>query len=476
MLFTLLLLWALAFILRYKNKTEYLSWLSRYAFCTGCGSFADVLEKNVTPLITKITNSESALVFLSKLFTNLTYAFSYSTVEYTFLIFTILYSGVFKFTSAKQKKTVIGLLLIPTIFSFILYPKTYFPLNDVPSTIFMNMSFWAVPYSIIGCILLLWGYFKEMNFKLKREKLFTLATIIPPTLFSVYACFITLSMNIKNVYAKNEFFVYAALTFCFILSLKYGFWGIKINLEKQHLDETIKAISFGTSIINHSIKNEAIKINICAENLKKTFINNKDAVEDIDIINSSTEHMLNMMTRIQEKTQEIVVYEQIANLKEVIENALIISKPLLIGKNISIKRDYLIDIMIKIDKVHIQDVLCNIIKNAVEAMKDNGKLKICLYKTKNEVLLLIQDNGVGIPKENIAHVFEPFFSTKNRHHNFGLGLSYCFNVMQKHNGTIDILSEENKGTQVILKFPLKRVENLIQSEVSSNGTNKDHYC
>jgi signal transduction histidine kinase len=341
-----------------------------------------------------------------------------------------------------------------------------YPVFDLSYNAFFLLNIWSDPYATFGCILLLLSFAREQNFKVKQQKLFVFITVTPTIVFLMFTTYICPLFSLRDIYRFNLIIVITTVML-FIFAFKYGFLGFKLSFQKSDID-AIRAISSVTSLINHAVKNETVKISICAENLKK-FINannaNQEAIEDINIINYSADHILNMMERIQEKTKEIFIDEQTTNLSEVIENAIFTSKPLIEGKNIIFKKGFLIDVFIKIDKVHIRDVLSNIIQNAVESMNQNGEIKICLLKTKNEVLLSLQDNGIGIPQENIAHVLEPFFSTKNRQLNYGLGLSYCYNVMQKHGGTIEILSEENKGTQVILKFPLKRVAKLIQPEV-----------
>ena len=81
-----------------------------------------------------------------------------------------------------------------------------------------------------------------------------------------------------------------------------------------------------------------------------------------------------------------------------------------------------------------------------------------LFLSKKHLVIAIEDTGTGISSKNLPHVLDPFFSTKKSSQNFGLGLPYCYNVMQKHQGMLEISSEPGKGTTVFLLFPKKRVE------------------
>ena len=101
----------------------------------------------------------------------------------------------------------------------------------------------------------------------------------------------------------------------------------------------------------------------------------------------------------------------------------------------------------------------NILRNAIEALDVDGQIEIGMIRTRRYFILEIGDNGCGIPKQNLPQVVLPYFSTKKNALNFGLGLSYCHNVMQKHGGLLEIESVEDKGTKVFLKFPVKKLLN-----------------
>ena len=118
-----------------------------------------------------------------------------------------------------------------------------------------------------------------------------------------------------------------------------------------------------------------------------------------------------------------------------------------------------------------QEVLHNIFKNAVEAMDSVGKLEIKLVEDKNRISIAINDTGCGISKENLPHVFAPFFSTKKTDTNFGLGLSYCFNVMHQHGGNLEIISEKNIGTTVSIIFPRAKAVSISESAYKGSCVN-----
>lgn len=120
-----------------------------------------------------------------------------------------------------------------------------------------------------------------------------------------------------------------------------------------------------------------------------------------------------------------------------------------------------------IDEGQIRQVFHNVIQNAREAMSDVGTMdiraeNITLEKDEeiplragHYVRILIQDRGIGIPKENLTRIFDPYFTTKKvrTHKGLGLGLAVCYSIIKNHNGLITVESEVRKGTTVQIYLP-----------------------
>ncbi len=107
------------------------------------------------------------------------------------------------------------------------------------------------------------------------------------------------------------------------------------------------------------------------------------------------------------------------------------------------------------DKGQVQQVFLNIINNAVDAVKENGNINVSTYAKDDQfVRVVIKDDGSGIPKENLKHIFEPFYTTKEKGKGTGLGLSISYGIMQKLGGAILVESEINTGTTFIIEVPI----------------------
>ncbi|MES1261083.1 MAG: ATP-binding protein, partial [Acidobacteriota bacterium] len=112
--------------------------------------------------------------------------------------------------------------------------------------------------------------------------------------------------------------------------------------------------------------------------------------------------------------------------------------------------------LVQADPGLLRQALVNIAVNAIEAMKNGGELRLVLRKTPETCIIRIEDTGPGIPKEQLARVFQLYFTTKPR--GTGIGLAMAFRAIQLHGGTIEVESERGRGTTFLVILPLAGVD------------------
>ena len=112
-----------------------------------------------------------------------------------------------------------------------------------------------------------------------------------------------------------------------------------------------------------------------------------------------------------------------------------------------------------IDERLMKQALLNLIKNAIAAMSGGGKLTITTEASEGELRINIADTGMGIPEENFAKIFEPYFTTKDT--GSGLGLTVVFKVVREHNGEISIRSREGEGSVFFITLPIPQTEQRL---------------
>ena len=123
--------------------------------------------------------------------------------------------------------------------------------------------------------------------------------------------------------------------------------------------------------------------------------------------------------------------------------------------------DYLVfkseesEIITKIDRTQLIRIITNLVKNAIQSIPENQEIKtivVTVKRKKDNVLITVKDNGVGIEEENLEHIFEPKFTTKTS--GMGLGLGIIKNIIENYKGTITFETETGKGTLFTVSLPL----------------------
>jgi PAS domain S-box-containing protein len=117
---------------------------------------------------------------------------------------------------------------------------------------------------------------------------------------------------------------------------------------------------------------------------------------------------------------------------------------------------------VMLDRHMIEQVLMNLVLNAVQAMKDGGGLTIRTSVVEGVCLIEVRDTGSGIPPAVLPRIFDPFFTTKSEGEGTGLGLSVSLGIVERHGGKILVDSEVGKGTTFTLCLPVSRERSLME--------------
>lgn len=217
------------------------------------------------------------------------------------------------------------------------------------------------------------------------------------------------------------------------------------------------------SVLTHEIMNSIAPISSLADTLKN-MISELKAREDHDTVEDIALGIETIKRRSEGLMKFAQTYRSLSkiskpNLKEVyvrdlFENLSQLMQPTLIQKNIEL--DIILkdpNLQVLADVSLIEQVLINLLLNAIEATKDQQESKIILsaFQGKNgKVTVKIADNGSGIPEEIMDKMFIPFFTTKKN--GSGIGLTLCKQIMRLHKGNIQVNSKVGEGTAFLLEF------------------------
>jgi two-component system NtrC family sensor kinase len=142
------------------------------------------------------------------------------------------------------------------------------------------------------------------------------------------------------------------------------------------------------------------------------------------------------------------------DIARIVNESLVLLQNKLSLNNINVVNEMLPLPEVLADPGHMKQVFINLMVNACEAMEGGGTLTLSsTYDEKNNIAkICVCDTGVGIEKENLEHIFDPFFSTKEK--GTGLGLSVVNGIVTRHNGKVDIDSTPGKGTSICVTLPI----------------------
>ncbi|WP_368297818.1 PAS domain S-box protein [Cytobacillus firmus] len=110
--------------------------------------------------------------------------------------------------------------------------------------------------------------------------------------------------------------------------------------------------------------------------------------------------------------------------------------------------------MIECEPNQLKQLFINIIKNAIEASNEGGKVTVTLLAEDHQLTILVKDTGCGMSEDRLNRIGEPFYSSKEK--GTGLGLTVSFKIVQSHNGSIHFNSKKGRGTEAVIKLPVKK--------------------
>ncbi|MGG6471116.1 ATP-binding protein, partial [Saccharococcus caldoxylosilyticus] len=216
--------------------------------------------------------------------------------------------------------------------------------------------------------------------------------------------------------------------------------------------EKMEVVSHLAASISHEVRNplttargfiQLLEQSHLSQEKRKQYI--RIAIEELDRAEAIITDYLTFAKPAPESVENL-------NVKTEMERVIDIVRPLANMNSVEVQTS-LIPCNVKGERQKLQQCLLNIIKNAIEAMPNGGTLEVYISIEKDQVLIRISDTGVGMTKEQIERLGEPYFTTKGRR-GTGLGMMVVYRIIESMGGTIQIASEVNKGTQVSLYLPL----------------------
>lgn len=243
-----------------------------------------------------------------------------------------------------------------------------------------------------------------------------------------------------------------------ISNLKNDLYKMTIKLKEQnelslkdkiYLQDTLSDIShqLKTPLTSMYVINELLYDDKLDKSLKKELLNkSKKGLERIEWLITS----LLKMSRLDSGSEKLIL-ERVKLINIINKTIEPIRIPLEL-KNINLNVSCSNDIKINVDVNWTTEALINILKNAMEHTLENGNINIVCSDNPLYTMISISDDGCGISKKDLPHIFERFYKGMSNKESIGIGLNMSKKIIESENGNISVKSKENEGTTFIIKL------------------------
>jgi two-component system, NtrC family, sensor kinase len=238
----------------------------------------------------------------------------------------------------------------------------------------------------------------------------------------------------------------------------------ELNTAHEQMLRVEKMASIGklAAVVANEINNPLAGILTYAKLLKKRFPQKDEAQKEIfntlDIIETESRRCGEIVKNLLTFARTMPMTYDLADLNGIIQRCVKLVQHQLELGGIELQPDLAPDLpSVGCDAGQIAQVILALVMNAIEAMPRGGilTLETRLTDDRSAALVVVRDNGVGMPPEILKNMFEPFFTTKENAHSLGLGLAICHSIIERHHGEIKVASEQGRGTTFTIRLPLR---------------------
>jgi signal transduction histidine kinase len=218
--------------------------------------------------------------------------------------------------------------------------------------------------------------------------------------------------------------------------------------------EKLAAVGQLAAGIVHDVKNPLGVIKGLAEELLEDPLEGAGAIEAYRQIRDNATRANSIVTDLLVFARQSTTAMSRRDMRETIEGSLRLTDYLLRKGKVRVEKALpSAPLYVTYDPQQIQQVLINLIQNAVQAMPDGGDLKVALSVVDTKAVITVHDSGVGIPPDVMPRIFDPFFTTKPEGQGTGMGLAVSYGILTRHGGQIEAVSQPGQGATFTLSLP-----------------------
>jgi signal transduction histidine kinase len=273
-------------------------------------------------------------------------------------------------------------------------------------------------------------------------------------------------------YTARSYSLIASFTVLSVLlaetTVLYGRLASAMALQRRERADRLMTVEAATSAMAHEIRQPLTGIashGAAAMNwLKRTPPDLEKASACVESIVDSSHRADEIIASIRGLFKKTDSQRDVVHLNDLAQQILRVAQPDLLAHKVSVTTEYQENIpQINADHIQLQQVILNLIKNAIDAMDattpDKRRLRLLTgYNGSSVVSLYIQDSGPGITTEDQDSIFAAFFTTKST--GMGLGLSICRTIVEDHGGTLNVAKTDSRGTSFEIALPIRSTNDM----------------
>ena len=224
-------------------------------------------------------------------------------------------------------------------------------------------------------------------------------------------------------------------------------------LNQAMITDKVTTIGLLASMLIHGIANPLGVISGITEVMEKRFSHDPITSREIVMMQEYVKQVLTLVDQIRAYAKTDILHFEKFDVSTALQNTSALFKLLTRSKQVTIETETGSNLWISGNRSQIEQVLANLVQNAVDAIEPEGLIRIQAERDAESVLITVMDNGSGISSDNKEKLFKMFFTTKKDNRGTGLGLFICHEIITKHGGSISIDSIPGRGTSVSIRLP-----------------------
>jgi signal transduction histidine kinase len=229
----------------------------------------------------------------------------------------------------------------------------------------------------------------------------------------------------------------------------------QVEESQQALLQAEKMAAAGrlTASIAHEVNNPLQAVRNCLHLAERKDLSKEDRDEYFGLAKTELNRLMATVQRMLDFYRPGAVEPEKTDIIDLLNHVLSLTAKQLQERTIQVEINVPEDIPeVNVVSSQIQQVFINLTLNAFDAMPDGGKLRVWAKRAKKGVEVFFEDTGPGIPEDRLAHIFEPFYSTKDG--GTGLGLTVSYNIIASHGGVLDCVPKNGPGTCFRVYLPV----------------------